>query len=44
MELRVALEEWHARVPDYALPEGAELVYSEGLRQIDHLPLVWERG
>jgi cytochrome P450 len=41
MELRVALEEWHARIPDYRLADGAELLYSPNLRQIDNLPLVW---
>ncbi|MEJ7583682.1 MAG: cytochrome P450 [Acidimicrobiales bacterium] len=41
MELRVVLEEWHARVPEYRLADGTELAYSQGLRQIDHLPLVW---
>ena len=41
MELRVALEEWHARIPDYRLADGAELLYSPTLRQIDNLPLVW---
>ena len=41
MELRVALEEWHARVPDYRLPDGLELLYSPSLRQIENLELVW---
>ncbi len=41
LELRVALEEWHARIPDYSLPEDTVLDYSPGLRQIEHLPLVW---
>ncbi len=41
MELRVALEEWHARIPDYRLADGAELLYSPNLRQVDDLPLVW---
>ena len=41
LELRVALEEWHARIPHYSLPEGTLLDYSPGLRQIEHLPLVW---
>ena len=41
MELRVTLEAWHERIPDYQLAEGAELVYSMGLRQVDELPLVW---
>jgi cytochrome P450 len=41
LELRVALEEWHARIPDYELAPGTVLQYSPGLRQIEHLPLVW---
>ena len=41
MELRVALEEWHAAVPEYSLPEGIELHYSQGLRSVDNLELVW---
>ncbi len=41
MELRVALEEWHRAVPEYRLPEGIELRYSQGLRSIDNLELIW---
>jgi cytochrome P450 len=41
MELRVALEEWHAAIPDYSLPEGIELRYSQGLRAVENLELVW---
>lgn len=41
LELRVALREFHARIPDYQLEEGAELVYSQGIRSIQHLPLVF---
>jgi cytochrome P450 len=41
MELRVALEEWHLAVPEYRLPEGIELRYSQGLRSIDNLELIW---
>ncbi len=41
MELRVTLEEWHARIPEYELAPDTVLQYSPGLRQIDHLPLVW---
>ena len=41
MELRVALEEWHARVPHYRLADGIELEFSQGIRQIDNLELVW---
>ena len=41
MELRVTLEEWHARVPDYAIAPGTELLYSQGLRAVENLELVW---
>jgi cytochrome P450 len=41
MELRVALEEWHLAVPEYRLPEAIELRYSQGLRSIDNLELIW---
>ncbi|MFL6204457.1 MAG: cytochrome P450, partial [Acidimicrobiales bacterium] len=41
MELRVALEEWHVAVPEYRLVEGIELRYSQGLRSIDNLELIW---
>ncbi len=40
-ELRVALEEWHRRIPDYRIVEGTELTYSLGIRQTSQLPLVW---
>lgn len=41
MELRVTLEEWHRRIPNYRLAEGIELMYSQGLRQVENLELVW---
>ncbi len=41
MELRVALEEWHAAVPDYRVPDGLELLYSQALRSVDNLELEW---
>ena len=41
MELRVALEEWHRLIPNYAIAEGAELLYSQGLRAVENLKLVW---
>jgi cytochrome P450 len=41
LELRVALREWHRRIPEYHLAPGTELVYSPALRQIDRLPLVF---
>lgn len=41
MELRVALEEWHTAVPEYSLKDGIQLRYSQGLRSVDNLELVW---
>ncbi|HEY6474676.1 MAG TPA: cytochrome P450 [Acidimicrobiales bacterium] len=39
MELRVALREWHKRIPDYEIEEGHTLVYTPGIRSIDHFPM-----
>ena len=44
MELRLALEEWHRRIPDYAVPEGTELLFSPGIREVAHLPLTFTPG
>jgi len=41
LELRVALEGWHHRIPDYRIADDAEIHYSPGIRQANHLPLVW---
>ncbi|MFZ4584304.1 MAG: cytochrome P450 [Acidimicrobiia bacterium] len=41
LELRVALEEWHKRIPDYRIAEGVTITHSPGIRQADSLPLVW---
>ena len=41
MELRVALEEWHAAVPTYTVREGVDLLYTQGLRSVENLELVW---
>jgi hypothetical protein len=35
------MEEFHRRIPDYSLAEGAELHYSGGIRQLQSLPLVF---
>jgi cytochrome P450 len=43
MELRVAMEEFHKRIPEYELAEGAEIHFSAGIRQADNLPLVFPR-
>jgi cytochrome P450 len=42
LELRVALREWHRRIPRYRLKPGAELVYTGGLRSLAELPLVFD--
>jgi cytochrome P450 len=39
LELRIALREWHARIPDYRLPEGFDPPFSPGIRSVDSLPL-----
>ena len=41
MELRVALEEWHRRIPDYAIKPGETPRFSVGIREVMYLPLVW---
>jgi cytochrome P450 len=42
-ELRVALREWHQRIPDYRLKAGHEsLEYPPGLRHVKDLTLVWD--
>jgi cytochrome P450 len=41
-ELRVALQQWHARIRDYDLKPGIELRYPRGLRMVENLQLVWE--
>jgi cytochrome P450 len=39
LELRVAIEEFHRRIPEYTIREGAEIHFSPGIRQADNLPL-----
>jgi cytochrome P450 len=39
MELRVALREWHKRIPEYEVEPGHTLVYTPGIRSIDHFPM-----
>ena len=41
VELRVALREFHRRIPDYSLAPGTVLEYTPGLRSLHHLPLVF---
>jgi cytochrome P450 len=42
LELRVALDEFHRRIPDYRIADGAEIHYSLGIRQAEHLPLEFD--
>ena len=42
MELEVALEEWHRRIPDYAIKPGEQPTYSPGIREVTYLPLAWD--
>ena len=41
-ELGVALAEWHARIPEYRIAEGAEITYQGGVLAMGTLPLVWD--
>ena len=41
-ELRIALREWHLRIPEYRIKPGHEkLEYPPGLRHVKDLTLVW---
>ena len=39
-ELRVALREWHNRIPSYSVKPGVQLSYTTGIRSIDTFPMV----
>ena len=42
LELRVAMEEFHKRIPEYSVKSGTELQYVPlGVRQVMNLPIVW---
>lgn len=41
LELRVALEQLHERIPDYSIKPGEEPKYTVGIRAVDYLPLVF---
>jgi cytochrome P450 len=41
LELRVALREFHRRIPDYEIPPGVQLKYTTGLRSVEALPLTF---
>ena len=43
VELSVAIEEWHRRIPDYRIEPGAKITqHVAGVAGLDTLPLVWE--
>jgi cytochrome P450 len=42
-ELRIALREWHRRIPDYSVEPGHTLVYTPAIRSIDYFPMVFNR-
>jgi len=39
MELRVALREWHRRIPEYSVEPGHTLVYTPNIRSIERFPM-----
>jgi cytochrome P450 len=41
MELRVAMREFHRRIPNYQIKPGTELVFTAALRSVESLPLVF---
>jgi cytochrome P450 len=43
MELMVAMEEWHKRIPEYRIKEGEVPRFSPGIREALYLPLTWTR-
>lgn len=44
LELRVALREWHRRIPDYCIKPGAELTYTAGIRTVERFPMLLHRS
>jgi cytochrome P450 len=42
MELQVAMEEWHRRIPEYRVKGGETPRFSPGIREVLYLPLEWE--
>lgn len=40
-ELLIGLSEWHRRIPDYRLAEGAQVIEHGGQIGLDNLPLEW---
>ena len=40
LELRVALREWHRRIPDYCIKPGVDLNYTAGIRTLETFPML----
>jgi cytochrome P450 len=40
LELRVALGEWHARIPQYGFKPGVELKHTAGVRSLESFPMI----
>jgi cytochrome P450 len=40
-ELRIALREWHRRIPEYSVAPGHTLAYTSGIRSIEQFPMVF---
>ena len=41
MELQVAMEEWHKRIPEYQITPGDAPRYISGLRAVEYLPITF---
>ena len=41
LELSVAMQEWHKRIPEYSIKAGESPIYSAGIREVQYLPLTW---
>jgi cytochrome P450 len=45
LEMQIAVEEWHRRIPEYSLADGAEITFHiGGVAGVDTLPLEWPVG
>ncbi len=44
MELEAALDEWHRRIPVYEIEPGETPRFSPAIREVQYLPLVWEKA
>ena len=40
--MRIALEEWHRRIPDYGLADDETILEHGGQFGLERLPLAWE--